>query len=75
MATTLKLTTIGNSVGLILPREILSRLRVGKGDELHLVETPNGFELTPYRPDFADQMDMAEEIMRENRDVLRKLAQ
>lgn len=75
MSTTLKLTAVGNSVGVILPREILARLRVGKGDTLHLVETPGGFELTPYRQDFATQMDMAEEIMRENRDVLRKLAQ
>jgi putative addiction module antidote len=71
---TLKLTTVGNSVGVILPRELLSRLRVDKGDSLYVVETPDGIELTAYRPDFAAQMDLAEEVMRENRDVLRKLA-
>jgi putative addiction module antidote len=73
--TTVKLTTVGNSVGVVLPRELLSRLRVGKGDSLYVVETPGGIELTAYRPDFAAQMDLAEDIMRENRDALRKLAQ
>ena len=74
MGAALKLTAIGNSVGLVLPKEILARLRVGKGDSLHVVETPGGVELTPYRPDFARQLDLAEEVMRENRDVLNKLA-
>jgi putative addiction module antidote len=71
----IKLTTVGNSVGVVLPRELLAKLRVNKGDVLYVVETPDGIELTPYRPDFAQQMDLAEDIMRENRDVLRKLAQ
>jgi putative addiction module antidote len=71
----IKLTTVGNSVGIVLPRELLAKLRVDKGDVLYVVETPDGIELTPYRPDFAQQMDLAEDIMRENRDVLRKLAQ
>lgn len=74
MVNTLKLTTVGNSVGVVLPKEILSKLRVDNGDTLYVVETPEGIELTAYRPDFAAQMDAAEEIMRENRDVLRKLA-
>jgi putative addiction module antidote len=63
----IKLTTVGNSVGVVLPRELLAKLRVDKGDVLYVVETPNGIELTPYRPDFAQQMDLAEDIMRENR--------
>ncbi len=70
----LKLTAIGNSVGIVLPKEILAKLRVERGDSLYLTETPTGVELTAYRPDFAEQMDLAEEIMRENRDVLKKLA-
>ena len=74
MINTLKLTTVGNSVGVVLPKEILSKLRVEKGDTLYVVETAEGIELTAYRPDFAAQMDAAEEVMRENRDVLRKLA-
>ena len=74
MISALKLTAIGNSVGVILPKDILSKLRVDKGDTLYVLETPEGIELTPYRPDFAAQIDAAEEVMRENRDVLRKLA-
>jgi putative addiction module antidote len=70
----LKVTTVGNSVGLILPRDLLAKLRVAKGDTLYVTETPNGIELTPFNPDFALQMDAAESIMRENRDALRKLA-
>jgi len=49
-------------------------LRVKRGDRLYAIETPNGIELTPYDPAFAAQMDAAEEIMREDRDVLKKLA-
>ena len=71
----LRLTTIGNSVGVILPKEVLHRLRVEKGDRLHVLETPNGIELVPYDPDFAAQMEIAEEVMREDRDVLRRLAE
>jgi len=70
-----KLTTVGNSVGIVLPREVLTRLRIGKGDVLSVVETARGVELSPYDPEFERQMDLAEEIMREDRDVLRKLAQ
>jgi len=71
----LKLTTIGNSTGVVLPKEVLAKLRVGKGDRLYVSETPNGIELTPFDPDFAAQMDMAEEIMHSERDVLKKLAE
>jgi len=56
----LKLTTVGNSVGVILPGELLEKLRVGKGDTLHVLETPNGIELTPFNPEFARQMEVAD---------------
>jgi putative addiction module antidote len=72
---TLKLTTVGNSAGVVLPKEILQRLRVDKGDLLYVLETPNGIELTPYDPEFAAQMEAAERVMREDRDVLKKLAE
>ncbi len=75
MANTLKITTVGNSVGIVLPREILERLRVQKGDTLYALETPNGIELTPYDPEFVEQMQIAKKVMREDRDVLRKLAE
>ena len=75
MANTLKITTVGNSVGVVLPREILERLRVQKGDTLYVTETPNGIELTPFDDEFAEQMAIAERVMREDRDALRKLAE
>ena len=72
---TLKITTVGNSTGVVLPREILQHLHVDKGDTLYVLETPNGIELTPYNPQFAAQMEVAEQVMREDRDVLKKLAE
>lgn len=71
----LKITSIGNSAGVILPRELLARLRVDKGDELYVLETPDGIRLTTHDPEFAAQMEVAEQIMREDREILRKLAQ
>ena len=73
--TAVKVTTVGNSVGIVLPKELLERLRISKGDMLHVVETPNGVELTPYDEEFAQQMEVAERVMRKRRDVLRKLAE
>jgi putative addiction module antidote len=75
MTTTVKVTSIGNSTGIILSKEILTKLRVEKGDQLFVTETPDGIELSAYRPDFAEKMEVAKKIMRENRDVLRRLAE
>lgn len=71
----LKVTTVGNSVGVILPKEILERLRVTRGDSLYVIETKNGIELTSYNPEFAGQVEVAERVMREDRDALKKLAE
>jgi putative addiction module antidote len=73
--TTVKVTSIGNSVGITLPKEVLAKLRVGKGDSLCVTETPDGMLLTPYSDEFAAVMEAAETVMREDRDVLRILAQ
>ncbi len=73
--TTLKVTTVGNSAGVVLPRDILERLRIQKGDTLYVLETPNGIQLTPYDPEFSKQLDAAEQVMREDRDALKKLAE
>jgi putative addiction module antidote len=75
MTRKLKLTAIGNSTGVILPKELLEKLRVGRGDELSVLETPDGITLTAFDPVFAAQMEVAERIMREDRDLLRKLAE
>ena len=70
-----KVVAVGNSTGVILPKEVVQRLRVEKGDTLYLLETPNGIELTPYDREFAAQIEIAERVMREDRDVLKKLAE
>jgi len=62
-------------VGVVLPREILERLRVQRGDSLFVTETPDGIELRAYDEEFAEDMAIAERVMRENRDLLRKLAE
>lgn len=75
MAYKVKVTTVGNSAGIVLPKELLLKLRIEKGDTLYVTETPDGVQLTPYDQKFVRVMDAADQIMRENRDVLRKLAQ
>ena len=70
----LKITAVGNSAGVILPKELLARLRVAKGDALYATELPDGVKLTPFDPKLAGQMEIAERVMREDRNVLRKLA-
>ena len=70
----LKLTRVGNSTGVVLPREVLTRLKVDKGDTVFLTETPDGYQITPYDEAFARQMGVAERVMHDNRDVLRQLA-
>lgn len=70
----LKVTSVGNSVGVILPKEILERLRVKRGDSLYVIETKNGIELTAHNPDFGKQVETAERVMREDRDALSRLA-
>jgi putative addiction module antidote len=70
----LKITSIGNSAGVILPKEVLARLRLEKGDELYLLETPDGIKLTAFDPTLAAQMEVAEQVMREDRQVLHQLA-
>jgi putative addiction module antidote len=75
VATTTKIIAIGNSAGIILPKEILARLNVKKGDSLYITEGSQGIRLVPFDEEFATQMEAAREVMRENRDVLKKLAE
>ena len=72
--TALKLTQIGNSVGVILPKEVLARLKVEKGDSLYLTDAVNGVILTPYSAEFEAQMTAARSVMKKRRNVLRELA-
>ncbi len=70
----LKLTQIGNSVGVILPKEALARLRLEKGQSVFLTETPDGYALTPYDPALEEQIQAGREFMREFRDAFHLLA-
>jgi putative addiction module antidote len=70
----LKVTTIGSSVGIVLPKEVLSRLKVSKGDTLFLTESPDGVRLTPFDPEFEEDMALARKVMRKRRHLLRELS-
>lgn len=70
----LKVTGIGTSSGVVLPKEALARLNVGKGDSLYLTEAPDGYRLTPYDPEFEKVMSSARKMSRRYRNALRELA-
>jgi putative addiction module antidote len=72
--TVLKLKRIGNSVGVILPKDMLARLKLEKGGTLHVTDTPDGICLTPHDPRFAVQMKQVRGIAKKRRAVLRELA-
>ncbi len=72
----LKVRKVGNSLGLVLPREVLSRLKVEEGDRLFLTEAPNGtYRITQYDPEFEKQMKLAKKGMSKYRNTLRTLAE
>ncbi len=68
-----KITSIGNSMGILLPKEALGKMKASKGDTLYLVENPDGFTLTPYQDDFEHQIEVSEGIMKRYRNTLREL--
>lgn len=71
----LKLTQVGNSVGVILPKELLAQLKLEKGDTLFVTEAANGsMRLTPYDPSLAEEVELGREFMREYRDTFHQLA-
>lgn len=69
----LKVTKIGNSLGIIMPKEVLTRLKLDKGDSIFITTTPDGYRLVPYDPGFAEQMNTARELMRKRRNVVNEL--
>jgi putative addiction module antidote len=71
---TMKVTQIGNSVGVILPRELVAKLGLAKGDTVYAIEQPDGVRLTTADPDFEAQMEVARAVMKRWRNVLRELA-
>ena len=74
LMTTLKLTTIGTSTGAVIPKEMLTRLKVKRGDTLYAIETPEGYLLTPYDPAIDEQLKAGQRFMKEYRDTFKALA-
>ena len=72
--TALKLTTIGTSTGAVIPKEMLARLKVGKGDTLYAIETPEGYLITPYDPAIEEQLKAGQQFMKEYRETFKALA-
>lgn len=70
----LKITSIGNSFGVVLPKELLAKLNVTDGDAVYITETPDGFSVSPYDPDFEKDMDRARSILEKRRNMMRELA-
>lgn len=70
----LKIIKIGNSAGVVLPKELLDELGVAQGDQVTTIKTENGFELRPYEGDFEEQMKVARAVMRKRQSALRQLA-
>ncbi len=72
--TALRLTTIGTSTGAVIPKEMLARMKVQKGDTLYAIETPEGYLLTPYDPAIDQQLKAGQQFMKEYRDTFKALA-
>jgi len=70
----LKLTSVGNSTGVVIPKEMLERLKVGEGDELVAIETPVGYLLTTYDPDVEKELNLGREFMSKYRETFKALA-
>lgn len=70
----LKLTKMGNSIGMILPKAFREKMKLESGDTVYLTATPEGYKLTPYDPEFGRQMDAARQIMKEHRAILHELS-
>jgi putative addiction module antidote len=70
----LKVTRVGNSLGVILPKDAAAQLNVEAGDQLYLTPSPDGYRISPYNPEFEEQMTVAKDVMKRDRDILRELA-
>jgi putative addiction module antidote len=71
---TLKLTAVGTSTGLVIPKEMLNRLKVSRGDTLFAIETPHGYLLTPYDPEVEEDLRVGRKFMQKYRETFKALA-
>ena len=74
MAVTVKVTQIGNSLGVVLPKDVLAKLGVEKGQSLHVAEAPDGVTLSAYDPDFSEVLEIIDDVSSQYRNTLRALA-
>jgi putative addiction module antidote len=74
MTAKLKLTAVGTSTGVVIPKEMLNRMKLERGDTLHVIETPDGYLLTPFDPSIAAQVEAGREFTKEYRDTFKVLA-
>ena len=74
LAMELKLRKVGNSVALIVPKHVRQKMGVKEGDTVYLTETPDGYQISPYDPEFARQMELARKVQAKHRDALRELS-
>ena len=72
--TALKVTTVGNSLGVILPKEVLDQMSLKKGDTLHLTKAPDGYRVSRNDPEFVRDMELVDKIMNKYHNALRELA-
>ena len=70
----LKLRKVGNSVAVILPKHVRQKMGVKEDDAVYLTETPDGYRISPYDPEFARQMELARKVQAKHRDALHELA-
>lgn len=75
MAEKLKLTAVGTSTGVVLPKPLLQRMKVERGDTLHVIETAEGILLTPYDPTVAEQVELGRAFIKQYRDTFKALAE
>lgn len=70
----LKLRKVGNSVALIVPKQVRQKMGVEEGDAVYLTETPDGYRISPYDPEFSRQMEIARKVQSKHKDALHELA-
>lgn len=74
MSATVRVRKVGNSLGILLTKDVIEALGVAEGDQLFAVRTPDGIRLTPYDPDFATAIESSRDYMKRHRDAMHELA-
>ena len=70
-----KIASVGTSSGLIIPKDMMTRYKLERGDQVYMIETPLGILISPFNPDVAEQIEAGKAFMRSYRDTFKALAQ